>query len=163
MKIRTPRSLLTTLALITVFTPALIADTPQPRPSFRATRVSKPPTIDGDLSDEAWRNAQEITEFTQHDPDDGKPATMPTSVRIVYDDHAIYFGVKMVDTQKPTGLLARRDNFVGTDESSLVERLDQIEVSVVLGSDRNIKITKPSDMDLARLFLAEELRPQVAS
>jgi 2-C-methyl-D-erythritol 4-phosphate cytidylyltransferase len=51
---------------------------------------------------------------------------------------------------------AREDGFVGTDESSLVERLEQVEVSVVLGSDRNIKITKPSDMDLARLFLAEE-------
>jgi 2-C-methyl-D-erythritol 4-phosphate cytidylyltransferase len=57
---------------------------------------------------------------------------------------------------------AREDGFVGTDESSLVERLDQVEVSVVAGSDRNIKITKPSDMDLARLFLAEELG-QVAS
>ena len=48
---------------------------------------------------------------------------------------------------------ARRDNFSGTDESSLVERLDQVEISVVLGSDRNIKITRPSDMDLARLVL----------
>jgi 2-C-methyl-D-erythritol 4-phosphate cytidylyltransferase len=27
---------------------------------------------------------------------------------------------------------------------------------VVLGSDRNIKITKPTDMDLARLFLEQE-------
>jgi 2-C-methyl-D-erythritol 4-phosphate cytidylyltransferase len=52
---------------------------------------------------------------------------------------------------------ARADNFTGTDESSLVERLEQIEVSVVQGSDRNIKITRPSDMELARLFLAEEL------
>ncbi len=51
---------------------------------------------------------------------------------------------------------AREDGFTGTDESSLVERLEQTEVSVVAGSDRNIKITKPSDMDLARLFLAEE-------
>ncbi len=51
---------------------------------------------------------------------------------------------------------AAEDGFVGTDESSLVERLEQVEVSVVAGSDRNIKITKPSDMDLARLFLAEE-------
>ncbi len=50
---------------------------------------------------------------------------------------------------------ARQDGFVGTDESSLVERLD-VEVTVVLGSDRNIKITKPSDMDLARLFFREE-------
>jgi 2-C-methyl-D-erythritol 4-phosphate cytidylyltransferase len=53
--------------------------------------------------------------------------------------------------------MARQDSFLGTDESSLVERLEQIEVSVVQGSDRNIKITKPTDMDLARLFLAEEL------
>jgi 2-C-methyl-D-erythritol 4-phosphate cytidylyltransferase len=51
---------------------------------------------------------------------------------------------------------ARLDGFTGTDEASLVERLEQVEVSVVLGSDRNIKITRPSDMDLARLFLAEE-------
>jgi 2-C-methyl-D-erythritol 4-phosphate cytidylyltransferase len=51
---------------------------------------------------------------------------------------------------------AREDGFRATDESSLVERLEQVEVSVVLGSDRNIKITKPSDMELARLFLAEE-------
>ena len=51
---------------------------------------------------------------------------------------------------------AREDNFVGTDESSLVERLEKADVTVVLGSDRNIKITRPSDMQLARFFLAEE-------
>jgi 2-C-methyl-D-erythritol 4-phosphate cytidylyltransferase len=54
---------------------------------------------------------------------------------------------------------AQADGFIGTDESSLVERLE-VEVSVVLGSDRNIKITKPSDMDLARLFLEEETAPR---
>jgi 2-C-methyl-D-erythritol 4-phosphate cytidylyltransferase len=31
-----------------------------------------------------------------------------------------------------------------------------VEVSVVLGTDRNIKITKPSDMELARLYLSLE-------
>ncbi len=50
---------------------------------------------------------------------------------------------------------ARIDGFTGTDESSLVERLE-IEVSVVPGSDRNIKITKPADMDLAHLYLQAE-------
>lgn len=58
---------------------------------------------------------------------------------------------------------ARADNFTGTDESSLVERLEQIEVSVVQGTDRNIKITRPSDMELARLFLSEELEGRPAS
>jgi 2-C-methyl-D-erythritol 4-phosphate cytidylyltransferase len=51
---------------------------------------------------------------------------------------------------------ARHDLFIGTDESSLVERLEQVEVSVVSGTDRNIKITKPADMELARLYLALE-------
>lgn len=54
---------------------------------------------------------------------------------------------------------AREDLFIGTDESSLVERLEQVEVSVVLGTDRNIKITKPGDMDLARLYLTLESAP----
>jgi len=58
---------------------------------------------------------------------------------------------------------ARRDGFTGTDEASLVERLERAEVSVVQGSDRNIKITKPSDMELARLFLSEELAGETAS
>jgi 2-C-methyl-D-erythritol 4-phosphate cytidylyltransferase len=52
---------------------------------------------------------------------------------------------------------AREDGFIGTDESSLVERLDAVEVHVVPGSDRNIKITRPRDLDLARHFLAEEI------
>ena len=58
---------------------------------------------------------------------------------------------------------ARRDGFVGTDESSLVERLEQVDVRVVMGSDRNIKITKPGDMDLARLFLEQETARQALS
>ena len=52
---------------------------------------------------------------------------------------------------------ARADQFTGTDESSLVERLDQVEVSVIPGSDRNIKITRPHDLKLAELFLSEEI------
>ena len=58
---------------------------------------------------------------------------------------------------------ARRDGFTGTDESSLVERLEEVEVSVVQGSDRNIKITRPTDMELARLFLSEETERRTAS
>lgn len=51
---------------------------------------------------------------------------------------------------------AAADGFVGTDEASLVERLDNVNIHVVPGSDRNIKITKPTDLYLAKLFLAEE-------
>ena len=67
------------------------------------------------------------------------------------------------DLLKSAFAKAREDCFAGTDESSLVERLDQVEVSVVPGSDRNLKITKPSDMDLARLFLSEEMTARIGS
>jgi 2-C-methyl-D-erythritol 4-phosphate cytidylyltransferase len=50
---------------------------------------------------------------------------------------------------------AAADGFNGTDESSLVERLGN-KVTVLMGSDRNIKITKPSDLPLARLYIAQE-------
>jgi 2-C-methyl-D-erythritol 4-phosphate cytidylyltransferase len=52
---------------------------------------------------------------------------------------------------------ALADDFHGTDESSLVERLGA-KVTVLMGSDRNIKITKPSDLPLARLFIDLERR-----
>jgi 2-C-methyl-D-erythritol 4-phosphate cytidylyltransferase len=44
------------------------------------------------------------------------------------------------------------DGFVGTDEASLAERSGQ-EVAVVMGSPRNIKITTPSDLELAEFYL----------
>jgi 2-C-methyl-D-erythritol 4-phosphate cytidylyltransferase len=47
---------------------------------------------------------------------------------------------------------AASDGFLGTDESSLVERSGH-EVAVVMGSPRNIKITTPSDMELAEFYL----------
>ncbi|HEY6290570.1 MAG TPA: 2-C-methyl-D-erythritol 4-phosphate cytidylyltransferase [Terriglobia bacterium] len=50
---------------------------------------------------------------------------------------------------------ARAEGFQGTDDSSLVERLG-VTVTVLMGSDRNIKITRPSDLPLARLYLAQE-------
>ena len=50
---------------------------------------------------------------------------------------------------------AAAEGFAATDESSLAERLGAT-VTVLRGSDRNIKITRPSDLPLARLYLAQE-------
>jgi len=47
---------------------------------------------------------------------------------------------------------AAADGFMGTDEASLVERSGR-EVAVVMGSPRNIKITTPTDMQLAEFYL----------
>jgi len=47
---------------------------------------------------------------------------------------------------------AAADGFIGTDEASLIER-DGLDVAVVMGSPRNIKITTPADMELAEFYL----------
>ena len=45
------------------------------------------------------------------------------------------------------------DEFVGTDESSLLERAN-IPVYVVPGSSRNFKVTQPGDLEIAEFYLA---------
>jgi 2-C-methyl-D-erythritol 4-phosphate cytidylyltransferase len=50
---------------------------------------------------------------------------------------------------------AEEDGVNASDEAGLIERLGH-EVHVVHGSERNIKITKPSDMELARFYLHSE-------
>ena len=89
------------------------------RPTLQAVRTATPPVIDGDLSDAAWQTAPEFTDFTQHDPVDGAPATMRTSFRVLFDDDAVYFGAFMEDPHPPTALLVRRDSFVDTDFISI--------------------------------------------
>jgi 2-C-methyl-D-erythritol 4-phosphate cytidylyltransferase len=50
---------------------------------------------------------------------------------------------------------AAADEFVGTDEASLVERAGG-EVAVVLGSPANFKITQPGDLELAEFYLQRQ-------
>lgn len=50
---------------------------------------------------------------------------------------------------------AEADGVNASDEAGLVERLGH-DVHVVLGSERNMKITKPADMELARFYLERE-------
>lgn len=50
---------------------------------------------------------------------------------------------------------ARADGVSASDESALVERMGQ-DVYVVAGSERNLKITGPADLDLARFYLGRE-------
>jgi 2-C-methyl-D-erythritol 4-phosphate cytidylyltransferase len=52
---------------------------------------------------------------------------------------------------------AEADGFVGTDEASVVERAG-LSVAVVHGSQVNLKITQPGDLDLAEFYLRQRSR-----
>jgi 2-C-methyl-D-erythritol 4-phosphate cytidylyltransferase len=50
---------------------------------------------------------------------------------------------------------ARLDGVTASDEAGLVERAGH-DVHVVVGSERNLKITRPGDMELAEFYLRQE-------
>ena len=51
---------------------------------------------------------------------------------------------------------ASEENFLGTDDASLVERLG-VKIKIVAGSYENIKVTTPEDINVAETFLRREI------
>ncbi|MCD6166212.1 carbohydrate binding family 9 domain-containing protein [bacterium] len=71
-----------------------------------AVRVQSPPKIDGKLDDPCWKLAIPTSDFIQMDPEEGKPATEQTIVRVVYDQNNLYFGIECLDS-RPDKVVAR--------------------------------------------------------
>ena len=74
--------------------------------------------LDGRLNEEAWRRASPAGDFIQVDPDNGKAATEPTEVRVLYSSESLYFGVTCLDSEpdKWLGYQRRRDEFLQSDD-----------------------------------------------
>jgi hypothetical protein len=82
------------------------------RPVAHAIAIDGHPVLDGRLDDPAWARGTAVTEFIQLDPEEGRPASARTEVRIVYDAEALYIGAILHDSQRPSGRLVRRDAYV---------------------------------------------------
>ena len=54
--------------------------------------------IDGDFNEPDWQEAKPVGQFRQVEPDAGEPMTLPTEVRILYDQENIYFGFTCFDS-----------------------------------------------------------------
>ena len=91
-----------------------------PRPVARAELRQGGVAIDGRLDESAWAAATPITEFIQQTPEEGKPATERTELRILYDEAALYIGARMHDKLGAQGVraaLTRRDQVMNGDNS----------------------------------------------
>ncbi|MDH5758277.1 MAG: carbohydrate binding family 9 domain-containing protein [Gemmatimonadota bacterium] len=81
------------------------------RPDGRAVRRGSPIELDGSLDDEAWEAAPVMSQFVQREPVEGSAAVEDTHVRVLFDDEAIWIGLRMYDSD-PTSIarqLYRRD------------------------------------------------------
>ena len=91
-----------------------------------------------------------------------KRASLPTDVALIT---ATIPRERVVLAQTPQVFLAsllleafaraRQDGVTASDEAGLVERIGR-DVHVVVGSERNLKITRPGDMELAEFYLRQE-------
>ena len=81
-----------------------------------AVRATGAIQLDGRLDERAWEAAPVTDSFTQINPDEGKPSSQHTEVRVVYDDDALYVGVRLHDTGPITARLGRRDMPLGDSD-----------------------------------------------
>ena len=61
--------------------------------TLRAVRTEVPPEIDGYL-ESIWTKADSATDFRQQEPNQGQPATEPTTAYLLYDDRNIYIAFR---------------------------------------------------------------------
>ncbi|MFH0893767.1 MAG: DUF5916 domain-containing protein [Bacteroidota bacterium] len=81
--------------------------------SYTITRASCQVRIDGILDEDCWKNANVADNFIQYFPDEKKPSTQKSEVRLLYDDQAIYIAGMFYDTAPDSTLrqLGIRDDY----------------------------------------------------
>lgn len=106
--------------LLTLVMVSLVHAGDNPR-NVRAERITSPPRIDGFLNEEVWMLAVPATDFLQREPDEGKPASERSEVRVLYDDDALYFGCMFYDSEpeRIIARLTRRDDEIESDRGSI--------------------------------------------
>ncbi len=84
---------------------------------MQAFFVEESVELDGFLNEEVWQQAVAISDFKQHEPVDGLPATHQTEVRVLYGSNSLYIGALLHDTE-PAAIeqaLGRRDDYNRAD------------------------------------------------
>lgn len=81
--------------------------------NLEISKITESPKIDGTLDDIAWKDASVANNFFQFEPYNGKEPSLPTEVKIAYDNYAIYIGATLYDSNPDSILkeLSVRDAF----------------------------------------------------
>ena len=77
--------------------PAVVSRDADGRATVRATRVSEPIRLDGQLDEAVYQNVQFITDFVQQLPDEGALGSERTDAWVLFDDDNIYISARCYD------------------------------------------------------------------
>ncbi|MDX1644109.1 MAG: DUF5916 domain-containing protein, partial [Thermoanaerobaculia bacterium] len=81
-------------------------DDPEETVRLRAAPTDAEITVDGRLSEPAWRTAPVGSDFRQREPDPLARATEKTEIRVLYSDDTLYVGMEARDSE-PGAIVAR--------------------------------------------------------
>ncbi len=83
---------------------------------LQAIRIDHPLAIDGHLEEDLYASTP-TSNFVQFQPHNGSPASQRTQIWIAYDEHALYVGARMWDTDPDSIVtrVGRRDDQLNTD------------------------------------------------
>ena len=86
--------------------------------SLAAVRTTTNIIVDGKFDEPAWRTAPVADSFVQRAPNEGRPSSERTEVRILYDDDALYVAASLFDSRPESvfTVLGRRDGGTPSDE-----------------------------------------------
>jgi len=109
-------------ALIILLISSLLVFSQEETKETFGLRIDESIKVDGFLNESAWDKAQEISDFIKFEPERGKPASLKTTVKILYDENFIYFGFLCYDPQseKIAARMTKRDAELTADDAVLV-------------------------------------------
>ncbi len=108
--------------LIVFFISSLLVFSQEEAKQTSGLKIDESIKVDGFLNEPVWEKAPEISDFIQFEPERGKPASLKTIVKILYDENFIYFGFLCYDPQpeKIAAQMTKRDAELTADDAAIV-------------------------------------------
>ena len=110
------------------------------RPTASAMAVAEAPAIDGDvLADSVWQQATPIAGFKQYQPDEGKPVSERTEVRMIFTRDTLFIGVVCYDSDPAQIIVSdsRRDSSLDNTDSfrMIFDTFQDVQNGFVFGTN----------------------------
>ncbi len=108
--------------LIVFFISSLLVFSQEEAKQTSGLKIDESIKVDGFLNEPVWEKAPEISDFIQFEPERGKPASLKTIVKLLYDENFIYFGFLCYDPQpeKIAAQMTKRDAELTADDAAIV-------------------------------------------
>jgi hypothetical protein len=145
------RTLLVFAALLVAALPLRAADDAEGHPTITISRASGPITVDGDLSEPAWKSATRVEKWWETNPGDNVEPKAKSVGYVMYDDKYFYAGFELDDPNPKliSSPFNDRDHISGnTDDYAgviLDTRHDHKTAILFLATARGIQYDSVSD------------------